>query len=189
MLRDVLNGHAQLDSADLLCIPGGFAYGDHLGAGSLTGQFLRNKLADQLQAVQQKPVIGICNGFQVAVRAGIFGEGVALTVNASGTFRNLMRQPHRVETDTNNVWLDGLQGQTLKFPCAHGEGRLVYDDSGDWTPALRYPSDNNPDGSTNDIGGISSADGLVLGLMDHPERYLDGPGNLDIFANGVRAAA
>ena len=187
-LRDVLNGDDRLDSADMLCIPGGFSYGDHLGAGSLAGQFVQASWPTSSKC-SQKPIIAICNGFQIAMRAGLFGTGVALTVNAGGTFRNLMRQPHLVEPEANNIWLDGLEGQTLRFPCAHGEGRLVYDDSGDWPAALRYPSDNNPDGSTNDIGGISSENGLVFGLMDHPERYLDGPGNLDIFANGVRAAA
>jgi phosphoribosylformylglycinamidine synthase subunit PurQ / glutaminase len=189
MLRDVLNGSERLDGADILCIPGGFSYGDHLGAGSLAGQFIRHKLADQLQAARQKPIIAICNGFQIAVRAGLFGPNTALDINESGTFRNLMRQPHVVENEVKNVWLDGLDGQTLRFPCAHGEGRLTWQGDIQWRPALRYPDGTNPDGSADNVGGISSPDGLVFGLMDHPERYLDGPGNLDIFANGVKAAA
>jgi phosphoribosylformylglycinamidine synthase subunit PurQ / glutaminase len=185
----VLKGERRLDDGDILCIPGGFSYGDHLGAGSLAGQFIKTKLHEQLESARQKPIIAICNGFQIAVRSGLFGDGVALTVNAAGTFRNIMRQSHLVEKDTNSVWLAGLGGQVLRFPCAHGEGRLVFDDTGDWKVALEYPPDANPDGSMENIGGITSADGLVFGLMDHPERYLDGPGNLDIFANGVKAAA
>jgi phosphoribosylformylglycinamidine (FGAM) synthase-like amidotransferase family enzyme len=188
MLSDVLGGERRLDEGDALCIPGGFSYGDHMGAGTLAGRFLQLKLSDQLASAARKPIIAICNGFQTAVRAGLFGEGVALTVNEAGTFRNIIRQPHIVE-DSSCVWLQGMAGQTLRFPCAHGEGRFVFRDKVGWEAALRYPDGQNPDGSADDIAGITSPDGLVLGLMDHPERLLDEPGTLDIFANGVKAAA
>jgi len=187
MLSSVLKGDRRLDDADALCIPGGFAYGDHLGAGALAGQTLRNKLGDQLQLAATKPIIAICNGFQIAVRAGLFGDDVALNTNNVGTFRHDMRQHHVVESDTNSIWLQGLQGESLHFPCAHGEGRFQYTSREGWNVALRYPEDSNPDGSAENIAGISSADGLLLGLMDHPERLQDEPGNLDMFANGVKA--
>lgn len=188
-LSAVLAGDERLDSGDALCIPGGFAYGDHLGAGAIAGQLLRNKLGDQLTNVAQRPVIAICNGFQIAVRAGLFGGDVALDINNVGTFRHDMRQHHLVDTDTKTVWLDGMAGQSLHFPCAHGEGRFVYKGTDGWSVALRYPEDSNPDGSTENIAGITDANGLIFGLMNHPERLLDEPGNLEIFANGVRAAS
>lgn len=188
MLRDVLQGKRQLDDADILCIPGGFSYGDHIGAGAVAGKLMQTKLADQLERVRRKPLIAICNGFQIATRTGLFGNGVALTGNANGTFRNIVRQQHYVETQTNCVWLTGMQGMTLQFSCAHGEGRFVYDQQEGWSVALRYPEGTNPDGSQDDIAGIASADGLLFGLMDHPERLLDSPGTLDIFLNGVKAA-
>lgn len=192
-LNDVLVGRRELDDADILCIPGGFSYGDHVGGGAIAGRMMQLRLQDQLERVCRKPVIAICNGYQIAVRAGMFGRDVALTVNANGTFRNIVRQPHEVATDTECVWLTGLQGSTLHFPCAHGEGRFVYDNSLEeargWQVAMRYPSESNPDGSDDDIAGITSNDGLLFGLMDHPERLLDSPGTLDIFANGVKAAA
>ena len=188
-VSDVLNGDARLDDGDLLCIPGGFANGDHTGAGNITGQILRRRLADQLAAARAKPIIAICNGFQIAVRAGLFGGGVALTINEVGTFRNIVRQPHVVPKKSNNVWTSSLQGQTLHFPCAHGEGRFVYESNSDWSVALEYPKGTNPDGSKKDIAGIVSNDGLVFGLMDHPERLQEEPGNLEIFANGVGAAS
>jgi phosphoribosylformylglycinamidine synthase subunit PurQ / glutaminase len=188
-LDEVLDGKRQLDDADVLCIPGGFSYGDHIGAGAVAGVFLREKLQEQLQRARRKPLIAICNGYQIAVRSGLFGEGIALTVNAGGTFRNIVRQRHQVDADTACVWLDGLQGSTLHFPCAHGEGRFVYENKDGWTAALRYPDGTNPDGSADDIGGITSDDGLLFGLMDHPERLLDEPGNLDLFANGVKAVS
>ena len=188
-LSALLSGEERLDSGDALCIPGGFAHGDHLGAGAVAGQLLRNKLGDQLANAAQKPIIAICNGFQIAVRAGLFGDKVALDINNVGTFRHDMRQLHVVAEDNKSVWFDGLQGQTLKFPCAHGEGRFVFEDRDGWDVALRYPADMNPDGSTEDIAGISAGEGLILGLMNHPERLLSEPGNLEIFANGVRAAS
>lgn len=185
MLSDILAGDRRLDDADALCIPGGFSYGDHIAGGAIAGQILKVKLAEQLASARTKPILAICNGFQIAVWAGLFGDGVSLTVNSNGTFRDIVRQPHIVEEGTKSVWLQGMDGQTLRFPCAHGEGRFVYSDKSGWEVALRYPEGRNPDGSMDDIGGITSDDGLLFGLMDHPERLLDEPGNLDIFASGV----
>ncbi len=188
-VKDVLAGTQRLDDGDLLCIPGGFAYGDHTGAGNVLGQLLRRKLAEQLERARSKPIIAICNGFQVAVRAGLFGSDVSLTVNNSGTFRSILRQPHDVTISSGSVWTKDLDGRRLHFPCAHGEGRFVYTSQSDaWRVAISYPLGTNPDGSADDIAGITSSDGLVLGLMDHPERLPDEPGNLDIFANGVSAS-
>jgi len=187
---DLLAGDARLDDADLLCIPGGFTFGDHLGAGGVASLLLRTELSDQLKACATRPVIAICNGFQIAVRSGLFGDDVALAVNASGTFHHRMDQPHLVADDPS-PWFEGLRGEMLRFPCAHGEGRFVHRSDltrAPWRPAITYPVGENPDGSTDDIGGIVSRDGLVFGLMNHPERAADGPGNLDLFRNGVRAA-
>lgn len=188
MMSEVLRGDKRLDDADILAIPGGWSYGDHIGAGAIAGQLMKEKLADQIEAVKRKPIIAICNGFQIAARAGLFGTGVALTPNIGG-FKNIVFQEHIVEPETNSVWLSGLQGSTIRFSCAHGEGRFVYEHNDGWRVALRYPEGKNPDGSTENIGGIASEDGLLFGLMDHPERVLDEPGALDIFANGVKAAA
>jgi phosphoribosylformylglycinamidine (FGAM) synthase-like amidotransferase family enzyme len=188
-LVDVLSGVEQLDSGDALCIPGGFSYGDHLGAGSLAAHFLRRKLSDQVARARTKPIIGICNGYQVAIKAGLFGDNITLDLNSVGTFRSIIQQPHIVDTNTKSVWLAGLQGADLSIPCAHVEGRFRYNATDGWEPAVRYPAGNNPDGSDDDIAAISSDDGLVLGIMNHPERLLDSPGNLEIFANGVKAAA
>jgi phosphoribosylformylglycinamidine (FGAM) synthase-like amidotransferase family enzyme len=113
---------------------------------------------------------------------------VALTVNDRGTFQNVPQQPHEVVTGNPSPWLSGLPGETLRFPCAHGEGRFVYTDREGWRPALRYPSGANPDGSMEDIAGITTTDGLAFGLMNHPERALDPQVRLAFFSNGVRAA-
>ncbi len=183
--HDLRSGAARLDSADLLCIPGGFSYGDHLGGGALAALSLRTQLADQLAACRSRPILCICNGFQIGIRAGLFGPGMTLTYNASGTFHHEADQPHLADGACESPWLAGLGGEELRFPCAHGEGRFIFAERGDWRVALRYPPGRNPDGSMEDIAGITSADGLVLGLMNHPERALGDPKNLAIFANGV----
>lgn len=186
-LTDILAGKSRLDDADILCIPGGFSFGDHIASGVIAAQFLTSRLADQLANCRRRPLIAICNGFQIAVRAGIFGQGVALAHNAIGTFQHVARQPHYVVPETNSVWLTGLGGRTLHFPCAHGEGRFVFNQRDTWRPALLYPNGQNPDGTTENITGITTPDGLALGLMNHAER-LRCDENLEIFAAGVHAA-
>lgn len=183
--HDLKTGAARLDDADLLCIPGGFSYGDHVGGGALAALSMRAWLADQLAACRARPILCICNGFQIGIRTGLFGEGVTLTYNASGTFHHDADQPHLVDAENDSPWLEGLGGMELRFPCAHGEGRFLFTDRQGWRPALRYPADRNPDGSMEHIAGITSADGLALGMMNHPERALRDPKNLAIFENGV----
>ena len=187
-LADVIDGKARLDDADILCLPGGFSYGDHIASGVVAAKFLTTRLADQLAACRTRPMICICNGFQIAVRAGIFGSDVALSVNDIGTFNHVAQQPHCIVPDHQNVWLTGLEGQTLHFPCAHGEGRFVSNSNQGWHTAITYPEGENPDGSADNIAGISTPDGLTLGLMDHPERTRS-EANLEIFRNGVKAAS
>jgi phosphoribosylformylglycinamidine synthase subunit PurQ / glutaminase len=187
-LRDLLTGEERLDSADIVCIPGGFAFGDHLGAGSVAAVALRTALYDQLQRCRERLMLCICNGFQIALRAGCFADGVTLGVNDSGTFHDKPDQVHVVAEDADSPWLTGLQGKELVFPCAHGEGRFVHSGPGQWRCALRYPPEANPDGSMDNIAGITDSTGRVLGLMDHPERAIHRSDNLAIFANGVDAA-
>lgn len=184
---DLLAGDERLDDADILCIPGGFSFGDHLGAGAVAGALLRSHLADQFETCRTRPLLGICNGFQIAVRGGCFGN-VGLKVNTSGTFRNEENQRHVVDEENDSPWLAGLGGQTLVFPCAHGEGRFHPGSEGaSYRVALRYEKESNPDGSFADVAGITSLDGLSFGLMDHPERAVDREVRLAFFENGVRA--
>lgn len=186
---DVITGRVRLDDADILCLPGGFAFGDHLGAGVVAGLLLRTTLGEQFRACLGRPILAICNGFQIAVHAGCFGPAVTLTVNDSGTFRDIPHQEHIVASNNPSPWLQGLAGTVLRFPCAHGEGRFAYTDTAGWLAALRYPAEANPDGSADGIAGITSGDGMILGLMNHPERAMDPTMRLALFENGKRAAA
>jgi phosphoribosylformylglycinamidine (FGAM) synthase-like amidotransferase family enzyme len=193
-LADVVAGAARLDDADILCIPGGFSFGDHLGAGNVAALMLRTRLAEQFRACADRPMIGICNGFQIILRAGRFGPNLSLKVNDSGTFENRPGQRHLVADDNASPWLVGLGGATFTFPCAHGEGRFTYEPQAafepvGWKAALRYPAGENPDGSDRDIAGITSTDGLAFGLMNHPERSIDPDTQIAFFENGVKAVA
>jgi phosphoribosylformylglycinamidine synthase subunit PurQ / glutaminase len=185
--EDVLSGRDRMDDADILCIPGGFCYGDHVRAGLIAGSLLSIALCEQLEECRKRPVLCICNGFQIGVRAGFFGRGVTLANNDSGTFLNRPWQKHLVPDDHGTVWLKGLEGMALEFPCAHGEGKFLYTSRDGWHPALYYPADQHPDGTTQDIAGIATPDGLVFGLMNHPERAAFRDENVEIFRNGLRA--
>jgi phosphoribosylformylglycinamidine synthase len=184
-ITDIVAGRDRLDSSDILCLPGGFSFGDHVAAGVLGAIYLKSKLQEQLAACRSRPILGICNGFQTAVRAGLFGPHVTMTFNTCGTFRDVRDQVHIVDPQNHSGWLAGLAGEPLAFPCAHGEGRFVYRKRAGWLPALSYPPDANPDGSMDDIAGVTSEDGLVFGLINHPERAQRSDRNLEIFRNGL----
>lgn len=190
-------GAAALQDVEILAIPGGFTYGDDLGAGRILGSLLQRRLADAIRRLVDRGglVIGICNGFQVLVQSGLLpgGEGRAsLARNDSGRFEARWARL-QVCTD-RSPWL--TQGDVLDLPVAHAEGRLVPDGDGTLVRlqeagqvALRYlkPSDGmpgvagsagrrpagypaNPAGSTDDIAGLIDPSGRILGLMPHPER-------------------
>lgn len=189
-----------LDGVDLLAVPGGFTYGDDLGAGRILGLKLERHLADAVRRLVDRGglVLGVCNGFQALVRAGLLpGGGVAATLapNASGRFEARWVRL-RIETD-RSPWL--RKGDVWDVPSAHGEGRLVLADEGalagleakgqvaarylepvDGAPGVegtsgtspaRYPA--NPSGSTGDVAGLIDETGRILGLMPHPERNIE----------------
>jgi phosphoribosylformylglycinamidine synthase len=182
-------------------LPGGFSYGDHLGAGKLLAVDLAHRLQEQLAAfvADGRPVLGICNGFQVLVKAGILpgDEGLqtkdeseqiassaaaTLTDNTSGQFE--CRWVHLVpEPQSACVFTKGLE-RAIEVPVAHGEGRFAARDAATLTKlrergqiALRYVAADgspatypaNPNGSDDNIAGICNPAGNVLGLMPHPE--------------------
>lgn len=168
LTRDSLQG------ISLLVIPGGFSFGDELGSGRVLALRIRHELGWDLPAFARAGgvVIGICNGFQVLVSLGVFGDGVALAHNREGRFINkwvsLKAEPCDLLKDIREIDL----------PIRHGEGRLLFDrtpngDSAlgrDAFPALRY-SDENPNGSTDAIAGLTDKTGRIFGLMPHPEAF------------------
>jgi phosphoribosylformylglycinamidine synthase I len=188
LLKDLIDGERRLDDYQAAVIPGGFSYGDHLGAGRIFATMLIAQLRDQFERFldAKKALLGVCNGYQVLAEAGILPRralgqrSMALLENQSARFED--RKVRLIVSPEKCVWTDGLAGRVLGMPSAHGEGRhLVHgaelapklrtvfyygDESG--RPTMDYPS--NPNGSPRAVAGITDESGLVLGLMPHPER-------------------
>lgn len=179
-----------LDDYPILTIPGGFSYGDDLGAGRIFATRL-GALGDALARFRDRGglILGICNGFQVLVRAGLLpGEGCAatLTWNDSGRFES--RWVRLEQVPGKCVFVDG--DEPIDVPVAHGEGKFLTASAadlaqlerngqiavryinGDGRPTQKYPA--NPNGSPGAVAGICDPSGRVFGLMPHPERHIEG---------------
>lgn len=159
-----------LKGVDVVVLPGGFSYGDYLRCGALA-RF--SPIMDEVSAHARRggPVLGICNGFQVLTEAGLL-PGVLLR-NSSLRFQ--CTQVELVAVNPRAPFTPGYPyGQQLRMPIAHAEGNyfLEKDDlervEGEGQVAFRYI--DNPNGSINNIAGVTNAAGNVLGLMPHPER-------------------
>ena len=194
----ILANQRRLDDFRMIVLPGGFSYGDDLGAGRVWSLALRYSLKDQVEAfvASGRPVLGICNGFQALIKAGLLptGQGkevwaqerpATLTHNASGRFecRWVELQPNTV---SHCVFTQGLEDR-IRCPGAHGEGRVVARNPDcldtlerNGQIALRYAHPegaasaypHNPNGSTNDIAGLCNPAGNVMGMMPHPEDHI-----------------
>lgn len=156
---------------DAAFLPGGFSYGDYLRCGAMAS---RTHVMDAVREMADagKPVIGACNGFQVLCESGLLPG--ALLRNGSQKFVCKFVELEPVNRDS--FWTGGLaEGETLRIPIAHGEGRYVCDDATltrlrtENRIAFRYVGDN-PNGSIDAIAGVLNEKGNVLGLMPHPER-------------------
>jgi len=189
-----------LRDTQILVLAGGFSYADALGAGRMWSLAVTHRLGDVLPrfVALGRPVIGICNGFQVLTGAGLLPG--ALGHNASGHFQC---EWIRMETPAGkSIWTRDLE--PIECPIAHGEGRYVHPDVAALTAsgqvALRYSENGNPNGSAGDIAGVCDETGLVLGLMPHPENHVvarqhprhargtAGGSGLRLFQQGVRYA-
>lgn len=185
-INDLIVAPHKLASADGLVIPGGFSFGDELGSGQILALKMRHKLGDAVLKMveQQKPVIGICNGFQVLVKLGLLpfpaeeGRVTALAPNQSGGFIDRWVQL-KIEQSVC-LWTQGLGDKTIDLPIRHGEGRIVFkvgqeaeiyarlQNAGQI--ALTYSEDVN--GSYGKIAALTDPTGVVLGMMPHPEAYM-----------------
>ncbi|MEI2582114.1 phosphoribosylformylglycinamidine synthase subunit PurQ [Scytonema sp. PRP1] len=172
--RMVWHQETDISDLDIIIIPGGFSYGDYLRCGAIA-RF--SPVMQQVVAHSQKgkPVLGICNGFQVLTEAGLLPG--ALVRNRDLHFI-CDRVPVKVER-TDLRWTQGYQeGEIITLPIAHGEGQFYAD-----TATLSELEDNNQvlfryegdnlNGSVNNIAGICNSTGNVLGMMPHPERASD----------------
>jgi len=180
-----------LKEFQVLIVPGGFTYGDDVAAGKILANQLGHFLGDALRTFrdEDKLILGICNGFQALLKAGLVvapdeeGPLATLAGNASGRFED--RWIYLRATPGNCPFLTGYE--QFHLPVAHGEGRLVVREpwilqglqqSGQIVlrfvaadgGAPKYPE--NPNGSEDDVAGLCDVSGRVLGLMPHPERHV-----------------
>jgi len=191
-INEIIHGNKRLLDYHMLIIPGGFSYGDDLGAGVLWSLDLREQFGDTLtQFVDEgRPVLGICNGFQTLVKTGILPyatspRDVTLTYNEQGRFE--CRWVYlKVNSYSQCLFTQGID-DLLYVPIAHGEGRVMARDEAtlnrlwdDGLATLTYvdgqgnpaPYPYNPNGAMADIAGLCNAQGNVFGLMPHPENHI-----------------
>ncbi|MCA9279635.1 MAG: phosphoribosylformylglycinamidine synthase subunit PurQ [Phycisphaeraceae bacterium] len=192
-LEKVCAQPAMLDGFDLIGFPGGFSYGDDVASGRIFAMKVRRALLPALRAALDRkcPMLGICNGFQVLVQCGLLPgfesddsvgveRGAGLTDNACGHFvDSWVRVTY--QPNTHCVWtqgLDSLGDDARLLPVAHGEGRFVAHDrkvldaiESANLGVIRY--EDNFNGSDGAIAGLCDPSGLVLGLMPHPDRFLE----------------
>jgi phosphoribosylformylglycinamidine synthase subunit PurQ / glutaminase len=169
----------------ILCVPGGFSYGDDLGAGRILGSQIQHHLAEEFCRFKAdgKLILGICNGFQVLMKSPVLlehdavkGPAATLTLNDSGRYEDRWA---RLEVGGEKcVFLRGIERMYL--PVAHAEGKFIARDDemlrqldAAGQLVLRYVHADNPNGSMGDVAGVCDATGRVLGLMPHPERHID----------------
>ncbi len=171
-----------LQGSDVIILPGGFSYGDYLRAGAIArfSPIMQEVVA---HAKRGAPVVGICNGFQIACESGLLPG--ALLRNDSLQFRSIP-VTIRVERSDTPFTANAKVGACLTMPIAHGDGRFTADDAtvqqieGEGLVVFRYvnaagepTADANPNGSLDNIAGVTNAARNVVGLMPHPERALD----------------
>lgn len=166
---------AELPDVDLIVIPGGFSYGDYLRCGAIAARSpIMNTIRER--AEQGVNVLGVCNGFQILVEAGLLPG--ALMRNQSLKF--VCREVKLEVVNADTAFTRGYaQGQVFRCPVAHHDGNYFADAEtiarleGEGQVAFRYAEGTNPNGSINDIAGILNPAKNVLGLMPHPENLIE----------------
>lgn len=193
-INTLVRGERSLEDVQILAIPGGFTYGDDIAAGKILANELRHTLMSSIQRfiADGKLMIGICNGFQVLVKAGLLpdpngqeAQPVTLGWNDSGRYEDrwvyLKQEPH-----SPCVFTQGL-GDILYIPVAHAEGKFVPRDQdtlrrleANSQIVFRYVDEQgepagypwNPNGSVDHVAALCDPTGRIFGLMPHPERHM-----------------
>jgi phosphoribosylformylglycinamidine synthase len=193
-MNQLYKGLKRLEDYQLMVFPGGFSYGDDVSAAVLWAKEIKHRLGGEVKRFVEegKPVLGICNGFQVLVKAGLIPafEGLMKKQEATLAFNDIGLYHDRWvylkhEAECPCVFTEGLN-RLIYLPVAHAEGKFIIDPKGleklvenrqivfryvDQTGELKsFPY--NPNGSVGNIAGICNREGNVFGLMPHPERFL-----------------
>ncbi|MFJ7699837.1 phosphoribosylformylglycinamidine synthase subunit PurQ [Lysinibacillus fusiformis] len=180
-----------LSGFDGVLVPGGFSYGDYLRCGAMANQ--SNIMAEVKKAADAgKPVLGVCNGFQILTEAGLLPGALLRNTNLKFMCRTV-----QLKVENNNTLFTNQYepGQIIHIPIAHGEGNYYCDEETlqslkDNNQIVFTYSGDNPNGSLEDIAGIINERGNVLGMMPHPERAVDalvgGADGLAVFKSIVK---
>jgi phosphoribosylformylglycinamidine synthase len=178
-----------LQGVDAIVLPGGFSYGDYLRAGAIAA--LSPIMTEVISAANSgMPVLGICNGFQVLVEAHLLPGGLIRNAN-----QQFVRRDQRLIVENNRTaWTSEFtQGEEIIIPLKNGDGGYIANDEtlkrleGDGLVAFRYAG-VNPNGSLNDIAGLTNERGNVVGLMPHPEHAVEpgfGPDTSEAMRSGL----
>lgn len=180
-----------LDEFDGILLPGGFSFGDYLRTGAIAR--FSNVMKEVIKAAEAgKPVLGVCNGFQILLEAGLLPG--AMKRNESLSF---ICKPVELKVENNQTMFSSeySNGETIMIPVAHGEGNYYCDEETleklKANNQIVFTYNQNPNGSLADIAGIVNEKGNVLGMMPHPERAVDellgGADGLKLFQSIVKA--
>lgn len=184
-INDLLESKTRLNQFDGLALPGGFSFGDELGSGQILSMKIKHGLSDEFKSFveSKKPIIGICNGFQVLVKLGALPSfererEIALAHNISGEFINKWSKM-KVNKSVCK-WTHDISEAEIELPVRHAEGRIIFKQGQEVSIYNRlikngqipftYTEDIN--GSYERIAGVCDESGMILGLMPHPEAYL-----------------
>ena len=169
----VWHGETELPDTDLIVLPGGFSYGDYLRAGAMAAR--SPIMGDVLEkGYEGVPVLGICNGFQILTEAGLLPGVLMRNVNLRFVLRQVRLKVANADTIFTSAYGAGAE---IAMPVAHHDGNYFTDAAmlerieGEGQVAFRYA--DNPNGSLNDIAGITDRKERILGMMPHPERAIE----------------
>ncbi|MDR3281835.1 MAG: phosphoribosylformylglycinamidine synthase I [Endomicrobium sp.] len=193
----LIENKSKIFEYDILVFPGGFSYGDDVASGKVLSNEIKNKLGSEVRkfALSGKPIIGICNGFQVLVKIGLLPDPELFTQVSTFSHNDYnkfecrwvyLKTGNKINNESNCIWTNKLP-TIVSLPIAHGEGKfipknksilnslnknnqIVFRYSSKDGNIPRYPLD--PNGSVDNIAGICNKKGNVFGLMPHPERYI-----------------
>lgn len=179
-----------LDEFDGILLPGGFSYGDYLRTGAIAR--FSNVMTEVVKAAEAgKPILGVCNGFQILLEAGLLPG--AMKRNESLSF---ICKPAALKVENNQTMFTGeyKEGEIITIPIAHGEGNYYCDEETlaqlKANKQIAFTYEQNPNGSLANIAGITNEKGNVLGMMPHPERAVDdllgGSDGLKLFQSIVK---